>query len=749
MKGKSSADLFYVKRFWLLYAASVVFILLLFLLLSTGIFGFMPSFRELENPRSNLASEVYASDHVLLGKYYIENRSNIHYNELSPNLISALLATEDIRFREHSGIDLKAIPRVIFGVLTFSNKGGGSTITQQLAKNLFPREENPFFLKMILIKVKEWITAVRLERNYTKEEIMAMYFNTVPFGSNSYGIKTASRTYFNKSPAELNTEESAMLVGMLKAPSYYNPARNHERAVQRRATVLNQMRKYDFITREQCDSLKKLPLNMKEYHAQDHASGLATYFREYLRTYLNGWLKEHKKPDGEPYNLYKDGLKIYTTINSKMQKYAEEAVAEHMGKDLQPQFFKHWKGVKNAPFDRNLTQAEVDKIMTQAVHRSTRFINLKKQGLSEKEILESFKKKVKMRVFTWNGEKDTVMTPYDSIRYYKFFLLAGLLSIEPQTGYVRAYVGGINYKHFQYDHVMLSRRQVGSTFKPFLYTLAMQEGEFSPCTQVPNVPVSFQMEDGTVWTPQNSDKDREGEMVTLKWALANSVNYISAYLMKRYSPEAVVQVARKMGLTSEIPAVPSICLGTPDLSLYEMTGAMCCYPNKGVYIEPIFITKIEDKNGNIIESFVPKKNEAFNEQTAFLMLNLMKGVVESGTGARLRYRYNFSNPIAGKTGTTQNNSDGWFMGITPQLVTGVWVGCEDRSVHFRTIVLGQGATMALPIWGLYMQKVYKDKSLNVSMGDFESPEIPLSVEIDCGKYKQPGNLNNPVNEDKY
>ena len=489
---------------------------------------------------------------------------------------------------------------------------------------------------------------------------------------------------------------------------------------------------------------------MKDFQAQDHISGSATYFREYLRGFLNNWVKDHKKPDGSIYNIYKDGLRIYTTINSKMQLYAEEAVKTHLGNDLQPQFFNHWKGVRNAPFDKNLTQADIDKIMSQAVHRSSRYINMKKQNISEDEIMKCFRKKVKMRVFTWKGEKDTIMTPYDSIRYYKSFLLAGLMSVEPQTGYVRAYVGGINYKYFQFDHAMLSKRQVGSTFKPFLYTLAMQEGEFSPCTMVPNVPVSFQMEDGTVWTPQNSDQDREGEMVTLKWALANSVNFVSAYLMKRYSPQAVVQVARKMGLTSDIPAVPSICLGTPDLSLYEMTGAMSCFPNKGVYIEPIFITKIEDKNGNIIESFVPKKNEAFNEQTAFLMLSLMKGVVESGTGARIRYKYKLENPIAGKTGTTQNNSDGWFMGITPNLVTGVWVGCEDRSVHFRTIVLGQGATMALPIWALYMQKVYSDKSLNVPMGDFEKTEKPLSVEIDCNKYKQPGNLNNNlINEEKY
>ncbi len=739
----------YLKKFWFIYIFSLVFISIIFLLISLGWLGFMPSFEELENPKSNQASEIYASDGVLLGKYFIENRSNISYEDLSPDLIKALIATEDVRFEQHSGVDLKAIPRVIFGILTFNNKGGGSTITQQLAKNLFPRGESPSFIEVFFVKLKEWVTAVKLEKNYTKDEIMAMYFNTVPFGSNTYGIKTASKTYFSKEPYQLKIEEAALLVGMLKAPSYYNPVRNTERAKNRRNVVLNQMRKYDFITKEQYDSLKMIAIDMKNYQSQDHVSGKATYFREYLRGYLNDWAKEHNKPDGTKYDIYKDGLKIYTTINSKMQQYAEEAVKEHLGGEMQPLFFSHWKGVRNAPFDRNLKQDEIDKLMNQAIKRSDRYRNMKKGGSSEKDISQAFNTKIKMRVFTYKGDRDTIMSPFDSLKYYKYFLLCGLMSVEPQTGYVRAYVGGIDYRYFKFDHVMLSKRQVGSTFKPILYTLAMQEGEFSPCTSVPNVPVSFNLADGTIWTPVNSDNDREGEMVTLKWALANSVNYVSAYLMKRYSPEAVIQVARKMGITSEIPAVPSICLGTPDISVYEMTGAMSCFSNKGVHIEPTFITKIEDKNGNIIESFFPKKNEAFNEATAYLMINLMKGVVEGGTGSRIRYKYKIEPEVAGKTGTTQNNSDGWFMGLTPTLVTGVWVGCEDRSVHFRSITYGQGATLALPIWALYMRKIYSDKSLKFPTSDFENPDNELPVEIDCSKYKQPENWNNKVNEDKY
>lgn len=737
-KKNDSQFKFYIKRFWIIYTFIFLFIVLLFTFLSLGWLGFMPSFEELENPKSNLASEIITSDQQILGKYYIENRSNSHYQELSPSLINALIATEDARFEKHSGVDTRSILRVIGKTIIGRQKssGGGSTITQQLAKNLFPRKKNQSVFMMVITKFKEWITAAKLERNYSKEEIIAMYFNTVDFGSNSFGIKTAARTYFGKSPDSLKIEESALLVGILKAPTYYSPLKNPENAMKRREVVLNQMRKYDYITQQEYDSLKVLPIDMSRYSIQDHTAGYGTYFREYLRQYLNEWCANHKKPDGTPYNLYKDGLKIYTTINYKMQKYAEEAVAEHLSKDLQPAFYKHWKGVKNAPFYQ-LKPEEIEVIYEASMKNSDRYRHMKENKATDEEIRKAFNTPVAMRIFSWEGEKDTVMTPWDSLKYYKWFLHTGLMSVEAQTGYVRAYVGGINYKYFQFDNVKIGKRQVGSTFKPFLYTLAMQEGEFSPCTEVPNLPVTFDMgPNAPAWTPKNADDKREGEMVTLKWALANSVNYVSAYLMKRFSPTAVINMARKMGVVSPIDPVPAICLGTPDLSVYEMVGAMNTFANKGVYIEPIFITRIEDKNGNVLQSFIPKQQEAMNEETAYLMIDLMRGVVESGTGVRLRYRFGINAPIAGKTGTTQNNSDGWFMGITPSLTTGVWVGGELRSIHFRSITLGQGANMALPIWALYMKKVWDDKTLNISKGDFEKPAKDISNRIDCKKFMQ-------------
>ncbi|MFA5781261.1 MAG: PBP1A family penicillin-binding protein [Bacteroidales bacterium] len=727
----------YIRSFWIVYAVSCAFVLLLFVFTSFGLLGFMPTFEELENPKSNLASEIYSADQVLLGKYYIENRTISHYSELSPHLVNALIATEDARFSKHSGIDFRSVLRVILKNLIGGNRGagGGSTITQQLAKNLFPRQEHPDFFSLVFKKLKEWLIAIKLERNYTKEEITAMYLNTVDFGSQSFGVKSAAKTYFNKTPAELNIEESALLVGMLQAPSRYNPVRNPERAMARREVVLNQMRKYKYITDKQYDSLRVLRIDMSRYRLQDQNTGPATYFREYLRMYLAEWCVNHKKPGGGTYNLYKDGLKIYTTINSKMQKYAEGAMIEYLGKELQPQFYSHWKGVKNAPYDWTMKPEDIKNLLEQSMKRSDRYINLKAIGLSEEQIKKDFEIPAHMMIFSYKGGHDTVMTPMDSIKYYKYYLQSGLMSMEPQTGYVRAYVGGIDYRYFKYDHVCMGKRQVGSAFKPFLYTLAMQEKEFSPCTKVPNVAVTFDMPDGTKWIPKNSGDAREGEMVTLKWALANSVNYISAYLMKRYSPYAVATIARKMGITSTIQPVYSICLGTPDLSVYEMTGAFSTFANKGVHIEPIFITRIEDKNGNMLETFAPKTEEAISEETAYLMIMLMKGVVESGTGARIRFTYKLTNPIAGKTGTTQNNSDGWFMGITPSLVTGVWVGCEDRSVHFRSTALGQGAHMALPIWAKYMIKVYADKSLGIKKDDFERPAKELSVEVDCDKYE--------------
>ena len=509
----------------------------------------MPSFEELENPKSNQASEVISADQVVLGTYYIENRSNVHYNELSPYIINALIATEDSRFEKHSGIDTRGLFRVMFKNILIGQKsaGGGSTITQQLAKNLFPRKKHENKLTLIFAKLKEWITAIKLERNYTKDEILAMYLNTVDFGSNAFGIKSASKTYFGKLPSDLKIEEAAMLIGMLKAPSKFNPAKRNKAALERREVVFAQMLKYHYINKHLYDSLKSLPLDMSNYHVMNQNSGKATYLREYLRGELDEWCKNHTKPDGKPYNLYKDGLKIYTTINSKMQQYAEEAVREYIGKELQPLFFKHWKGRKNAPFDAKLSADDRNLLLKEAMMRSDRYIRLKEQGMSPDDIRKNFHKPVKMNIFTWKGERDTIMSPWDSIKYYKFFLRCGLMSMEPQTGYVRAYVGGINYKHFKFDQVIQSKRQVGSTFKPFVYTLALQELGYSPCTKVPNIPVSFDMPDGSKWTPENSEKDDEGKMVTLKYALANSINFISAYLMKRLSPGGVIELTRKMG----------------------------------------------------------------------------------------------------------------------------------------------------------------------------------------------------------
>ncbi len=722
----------YIKGFWISYVVLVILTVLFFIGVANGLLGTMPTFEELENPKSSLASEVISSDNKLLGKYYIENRSNTHFQELSPNVINALIATEDARFDKHSGIDAIAIFRVMWGMATGSSKGGGSTITQQLAKNLFPRKQNRTFWETVMIKFKEWITAVKLERNYSKDEILAMYLNTVDFGSQSYGIKSAAKTYFNKDPESLSIEESAVLIGILKAPTWFSPVRNPARAFERRNTVMHQMMKYDYITEQEFDSLRVEPIDMSNFRLQDHTAGIATYFREYLRMVLSEWCSQHTKDDGSPYNLYRDGLKIYTTINYQMQEYAEQAVHEYLGKELQPSFFAHWKGVPNAPFvfESDVARRETENLMLSAMRRTDRYYRLKTEGYSDAQILQDFKTPVNMKVFSYHGEIDTVMTPMDSIRYYKFFLQAGLMSMDPHNGQVRAYVGGIDYRFFQYDHVKLSKRQVGSTFKPFLYTLAMQEGE-SPCARYPNVQPVIDLGNGQVWAPENSSDERLGQQVTLKWALANSNNWVSGQLIRKYSPKAVVSMAHKMGVTSDIPAVYSIALGSCDLSLYEMVGAMSVFANKGVYIEPVFLTRIEDKNGNVLETFTPKSQEAISEETAWLMIQLMKGVVESGTSIRLRYKYGFDNPIAGKTGTTQNQSDGWFMGITPDLVTGVWVGCEDRAAHFRSITLGQGANMALPVWALYMQRIYGDLSLRIAKRDFDTPSKPVEVDLDC------------------
>lgn len=703
----------------------------------------MPTFEELENPQSNLASEVISADGQILGFIGVENRSNVAYDEISPNVINALIATEDVRFYEHSGIDLRSLGRVFAKTIIgrSSSSGGGSTITQQLAKNLFPRERKSK-LGIVYSKFKEWIVAAKLEHNYSKNEILTMYLNTVDFGSNAFGIKTAAKTFFDKAPSELTVEEAAVLVGLLKAPSTYNPVRNPENALNRRNTVLSQMVKYEYLTQQQYDSLAAIPINMSRYSPQTHNEGEATYFREFIRSFMKDWCKQHKKPDGGYYDVHKDGLRIYTTIDSRMQRYAEQAVAEHMGKEIQPAFFKELSRRKNhSPFVK-VSEKQIETYLLSAMRQSERYKNMRDEGKSDAEIRKAFNEKVSMRVFTWQGAKDTIMSPWDSLLYYKSFLNAGLMSVEPGTGHVKAYVGGINYRYFKYDNVTQSRRQIGSTFKPFVYTCAMMNG-VTPCTQVPNSEVCFENADGTDWCPKNSTDARKDEMVTLKWALANSVNYVSAYLMKYYtSPEDVISLVRKMGVKSDIPAVPAICLGTPDLSVAEMAGAMATFPNRGEYVEPIFITRIEDNKGMVLATFSPERNEAIDAQTAYLTVELMKGVVDGGTGGRLRYKYGITYPVAGKTGTTQNNSDAWFIGMTPKLVTAVWVGGEMRSIHFNNMTYGQGAAAALPIWGLYMKKVYEDPKINFFKGNFDTP-ANLSVEMDCSKYQQ------EIQEDEY
>ena len=742
----------YLILIWELFFTSLAFIILFFYGIANEWYGDMPTFEELENPKSNLATEIISADGKILGTYYIENRSDVSYSEISPNLINALIAIEDVRFYEHSGIDKKALFRVALGVFTgSSDKGGGSTITQQLAKNGFNKRDAKLSKsELVKQKLKEWVTATKLEYNYSKEEIIAMYLNTVEFGHGAFGVKKASEIFFAKEPKDLNIEEAALLAGVVNAPTRYSPKSNPENALKRRNIVLKRMATNGFITEQQCDSISKIPIDMSRFKVLNHTSGQATYLREYLRGELTEWAKTHYKPDGTPYNIYTDGLRVYTTIDSRLQQYAEEAVREHLSLDLQPAFNKHWAGDKKAPFALP-TEEDVEKIMTLSMKRSERYRVLKNAGWSMDSIVANFNKPIKMTVFSWDGPIDTIFSPMDSIRYYKRFLQSSLMSVETGTGYVRAYVGGIDYNFFQYDHVTQAKRQVGSTFKPFLYSLAMQEGEYTPCTKVPNISYSIQLPDGNFWEPRDSGKNKFGEEVSLRWALAHSNNRISAYLMKRFGPEAVIQMARRMGVTSDIPAVPSICLGVCDISLYEMVGAMSTFANKGVYVKPIFITKIEDNKGNVIETFQAENHEAMDEVTAYKMIELMKGVVYEGTGMRLKYKYGFKNPIAGKTGTTQNQSDGWFMGITPDLTTGVWTGAEDRSVHFKTIALGQGSNMALPIWALYMQKVYADPTLNISKGDFEKPLSNMDLDFDCDKIEQQNAVATPeeTEEDEF
>ncbi len=725
-----------VKTLWMVFAGLWLAIILFFLFLSLGWLGFMPSFEELENPRSLQASEVISDDGQVLGYIGLENRSNITYDQLSPNLINALIATEDVRFLKHSGIDPRSLGRVLFKTIFGGNRssGGGSTITQQLAKNLFPREHKSK-LGTVFSKFKEWVVAVKLEHNYSKQEIMAMYFNTVDFGSNAYGIKTASKTFFDKAPSELDVDEAAVLVGLLKAPSTYNPVRHPDNAKERRNTVLYQMNRYGYLDDANFEKYKEKSIDMSHYSPQSHNDGIATYLREYLRTYMKDWCKHHRKPNGEYYNVHKDGLKIYTTIDSRMQRYAEQAVQEHFSKEIQPAFDRELKSRKGNPFC-DISKEQEEKFLTQAMKNSDRYRALKSAGMSQKEIRAAFDEAVSMRVFSWKGLKDTTMTPWDSLIYCKRFLNAGLMSVEPGTGYVRAYVGGINYRYFKYDNVQ-SHRQVGSTFKPFVYTMALQDLGMYPCTEVPNSEVCFEVWGQPDWCPKNSSHEREGEMVTLKWALAHSINWVSAYLMKQGSPEQVVNIARKMGVKSPIDVVPAIAVGTPEITVYEMAGAMATFANKGEYVEPIFVSRIEDSKGMVLERFTAKRSQALNEATAYMMVELMKGVVQTGTGSRLNYRYGlnkYTTNIAGKTGTTQNNSDCWFVGITPKLATAVWTGGELRSIHFRNMTYGQGAAMALPVFGYYMKKIYEDPNIKFYRGDFERPNVP--IEMDCSNFQQ-------------
>jgi penicillin-binding protein 1A len=729
----------YIRIFWILLLLPPTCLILL--VSFVALFTDLPSTSDLTNPKTNLASEVISSDMKTLGKYYAENRVNVKYKDLDTTLVAALVATEDARFYSHSGVDARGLFRVFTRTIIGGDEssGGGSTLSQQLAKMLFPRVKLHSKWAIIGRKIKEWIIAVKLERQYTKEEILTMYLNKFDFLNQAVGIRSAAQIYFNTTPKELKVEQSAMLIGMAKNPTLFNPAnpRRVNAAMLRRNVVMNQMVKYKFLSKQKYDELKTKPIQLV-FRPEDHTEGLATYFREYLRdNFLKKWCTENLNPTtGKKYDIYRDGLKIYTTIDSRMQRYAEEAVTEHMTY-LQGEFNK--QSLRNYPFSYKLTKDEIENIMRSGMRGSDRYHNLKDAGASEAEIQKSFHTPTDMRVFSWKGEKDTSMTPWDSIRYYKGFLQTGFMSMEPQTGYIKAWVGGINYKHFKYDHVKESKRQVGSTFKPFVYALAIQEG-WSPCMTVPCVRTCIDLPEGKQWCPDNAggkaDEAVEGTMITLRKALALSINYVSAYIMKQFGPQAVEQFARRCGITSPMDVVPSICLGTPDISVYEMVGANSTFANKGTWMEPIFVTRIEDKNGKIIAEFVPKSDEAMSEEKAYIMTVLMKGVVEIGTGVSLRGpKFNLRNPIAGKTGTTQNNSDGWFMGLTPDLVSGCWVGGEDRSVRFYNMAIGQGATMALPIWGKYMQKVYADKTLKLSQRDFDKPAKKISIELDCRKYE--------------
>ena len=757
-----------IRWFWILFTTPILMVAAL--IGAVWAFADIPSFEELESPDSNLATQVIGDDgKTILSTFHIENRSYVTFDELSSNLVEAAVATEDVRFYRHSGIDFKSLGRVIFKTLLGgdSSQGGGSTITQQLAKTLYPRADVsskiPGFskVKMVWIKLKEWVTAVKLERSYTKDEIITMYLNQVFFGSNAYGIKSAAQTFFAKTPAALTVEEAATLVGMVNKPTRYNPALNPDKSLVRRNFVISQMAKAGYLTVEQKDSLQQLPITLS-YQIQDHTAGTGLYFREMLRRTMTasqpkrssynqyedyvvdslqwaddelyGWINKNLKPDGSKYDIYRDGLRIYTTINPSMQRYAEEAVVKHIGGDMQKRFDREARWKTNPPFDDEVEKKTIDGIMKRARKDSDRYRRMKAAGVSEADIFKSFTKPVEMTLFTWDGDRqvDTVMTPDDSIRYYKRHMRASFMAMAPGTGEIKAYVGGTDFKAFQYDNARQSKRQVGSTIKPFLYTLAMQEG-MSPCHQVANVPQTFVISEDKVWTPECTDKDEYiGNMVTLKWGLSKSSNNISAYLMKQYGPEAMVEMMRKMGVGSFLDPVPPLCVGSANISLYEMVAAYNTFPSKGVFVRPVFVTRIEDNMGNVLAEFSTVKKEAISDRTAYLMANLMQGVVNSGTGYALRGRFNLTGEIGGKTGTTNDNADGWFIGYTPQLTAGAWAGFEDMQVHFSATGNGGGAGAALPIWGYFMQMVRKDPSLAryYNQETFEMP-VGFDVNLNC------------------
>ena len=760
----------YVRWFWIIFLGGISALVLLFLFASWGFLGEMPDFKRIENPDTNLATEIISSDGKTLGKFYFnDNRTPIEFNELSESLVNALVSTEDVRHFEHSGIDGRGTLRAFFYL---GKKGGASTISQQLARQLFIGfRDKESTTNAIVQKVQEWVLAIRLERQYTKEEIIAMYFNIYDFGNNGDGIRSASRIYFNKEPKDLNIKESAMLVGMFKNSSLYNPipSKNPVGVKNRRNVVLAQMFKYEYISEQVKDSLQNTELDLN-FTPETHSQGTATYFREYLRGFMKDWAKDEKnrKPDGSKYDLYSDGLKIYTTIDSRMQKYAEEAVGAHMPR-LQAEFdLQNTPKYNKTPPFRELSQSEVTNLMNNAMKRGERWRILKSQGKSEKAIRASFQEPTEMRVFKWidgkAGEVDTVMKPIDSMRYYKSFLRTGMMSMDPLTGHVKAWVGGMNYKHFQYDMVKQGKRQVGSTFKPFVYATAIDQLQFSPCDSFPRTQITIEANkfgNPEPWTVKNSDGRYSGKQ-TLKDALASSTNTVTARLMNEIGPQPVVEMAKKLGITSEILPVPAIALGTPDISVYEMVAAYSTFANKGVYNKPVMVTRIEDKNGTVLYQFAPESKDVLSEEVAYVTVNLMEGVTKAGSGGRLRskgadkynkmyreimtgYPYELKNPIAGKTGTTQNQSDGWFMGMVPNLVTGVWVGAEDRAAHFRSITYGQGASMALPIWGLYMKACYADETLNVSTDSFEKPK-DLNIDINC-EARDEGDLGSDENSE--